>query len=113
MDRILEPEEIDQRIGNSYLNRLSLRSRNLRLLFTRKDWTKLKSECSHIRSTARIFGYHNLAEAAETVEKNLPTKNPNLHLPVTHKTRESISALFSEMDRILSVRNLREKEDIF
>lgn len=88
---------IEDRIQRAYVDRLETRFQKMRKLYIRRDWTSLRQECSHLRSSASSFGFNKIKELAEKAENSLEAKSSS-RAQVLPGVKTSIHDLFLELD---------------
>jgi HPt (histidine-containing phosphotransfer) domain-containing protein len=107
--------EIQDRISQRYIERLSLRSKRMRRALLERDWSDLHQECSQIADTAKEFGFDEIAQVARTAESAL---RPGLTLnrrifgalrgasfqPPQGDAKAAIDALLKSIDTLLVAR---------
>ena len=66
------PEEIQDRLKNRYVDRLSDRVRKMRKELAARNWSALKLECRQIGASGDSYGFPEMADLARKVDALIP-----------------------------------------
>ena len=88
------------RVKRLYLERMNSRVKKIRKLLAERNWTELRTEFGHVKSTASGFGFPDLTECAAYAEETIPPGEISRasYLPATIEATEQ---LLSRIDTIL------------
>lgn len=95
-----EPEEIQERVRQKFLERLETRLQVLRGLIVKRDWLHLEEESRHIAEGARKFGFKELSLQAHGLAQLIRAERPSRH-SAPFEVRTAVEKFLNHVDRLL------------